>query len=57
MSTYAEALMWLGLGLCAIGIPVVLFDNPKSYLAVTLLTIAALSLIISAGLQLSANLS
>lgn len=57
MSTYAEVLMWVGLGLCIIGIPAVLFSNPKSHLAAILLTIAALALVVSAGLQLTANLS
>lgn len=57
MSTYAEVLMWVGLGLCILGIPAVLFSNPKSYLAAKLLIIAALALVVSAGLQLAANLS
>ncbi|MDO2986902.1 hypothetical protein [Mycobacteroides abscessus] len=56
MSTYSEVLMWVGLCLCIIGIPVVLFDNPKSYHAAKLFTIAAVALVVSTGLQLAPNL-
>lgn len=55
VSTFANALMWVGLSLCVVGIPIVLFSNPKSYLAAALLGTAALMLCISAGLQLAAN--
>ncbi|WP_165611079.1 hypothetical protein [Mycobacteroides chelonae] len=58
MSTYGDVLMWVGLGLAIVfGIPVLLFGNPKSYLAPKLFTTAALILIVSAGLQLAGNLS
>lgn len=49
MSTFANALMWVGLSLCVVGIPIVLFSNPKSYVAAALLGTAALMLCISAA--------
>lgn len=57
MTTYGDALMWIGLGLTLIGVVVMLFGNSKSYLAAKILTTAALVLVISAGLQLAGNLS
>lgn len=58
MSTYGDVLMWVGLGLAiVVGVPVLLFGNPKSYLAAKLFVTAALILVVSAGLQLAGNLS